>query len=119
MVDQKLDVCVFLVPTAYNDGRPVESSVIAQIGQALDRQFGGWTQLGPQKGSWYGKVEQSLAIKVAIHESQVEALITMVKAIGARLGQKAMYFERFPSCAQLLTVPDNAEGDVPTSLFEE
>jgi hypothetical protein len=100
----KLYPCTFLVPLAYNDGKPVDPAMFADIRRALDRQFGGYRVLGRQEGSWFGQVEESVAMLVAVPEERIEELRQAVKAIGKALGQKQMCFEKGNPSVELLNV---------------
>lgn len=95
--------CRILIPTAYNDGKAIEPEKLARIFQALDRQFGGFNVSGVQ-GSWFGQVEESIRVEIAITEDRVKELETVVHAIGRELEQEAMYFEVPPPSARIVEI---------------
>lgn len=102
--------CEIGIPIAYNDGRPVEPEVIAEIFRALDVQFGGVTNKGLHEGSWFGQVEQSLRFEVDVEPERVHVLEKVVYAIGKRLGQKEMYFNVPPPSVRNVVIDDTADG---------
>lgn len=102
--------CIILVPLADNDGREFAPEVIVDIKRAIDRQFGGYTVLGLVEGSWQGQVEPLLRIQVVVEERRIEEFKTLVKAIGRRLGQKAMYFDAPAPSAEIIMIEDG-EGE--------
>jgi hypothetical protein len=88
--------CRFLVPTHYNDGRPVEPEKMLLIKKVLDKQFGGARFIQPSEGFWQGQVENMHEIEVAVVPKRIPELRAIVIQIGRDLGQKAMYFDAPP-----------------------
>jgi hypothetical protein len=106
---KKGSACTFQVPLYYNDGREVEPEVILEIKQTLDRQFGGYTILGIDEGSWFGQVERSLRIEVAVPKKRIAELRKVVITIGKKLGQKAMYFNAPPPSVEIIDIEEQDE----------
>ena len=105
MSDEILYPCVFLVPLAYNDAKPVEKSKIHQISKVIDRQFGGFRILATELGSWMGQEERMMPIRVVVPKERIDELKVVVVEIGRDLGQKQMYFEVGYPGVELLKVP--------------
>ena len=85
--------CKVQIPLVYNDGREVEAEVLAGFLTILNVQFGGYTPLEATEGAWFGQVERSMRIEVAVFQDHVPQLRAVVYSIGKRLGQKEMYFD--------------------------
>jgi hypothetical protein len=96
--------CKFQVPLADNDGHPFDPQVFIDIKRAVDRLFGGFTILGEREGSYEGQVERSLWIEVFVPSKRIEEFRELVRATGRALGQRAMYIEIPPPCAEILLI---------------
>jgi hypothetical protein len=96
--------CRFAVPLHLNDGTPVSAEQLADIGNALNRQFGGFTVIGERDGCWQDLFERSVWYLVAVPEEQIDALKAVVRIIGSDLGQRAMYFERGSPTVEIIEI---------------
>lgn len=67
---------------------------------------------GVKGGSWFGQVETSLRIEVAVHPSRVPELRELVYAIGKQLGQKEMYFDAPPPSVEFINISEYATSTV-------
>ena len=88
-----------LIPTRFNDGRPVDPVEIESILMELTDTFGRCTVEGTCVGHWNdprtGKRFQDETLRVSIaceNERYLEALAAVTEA-GRRLRQRTMYFE--------------------------
>src|SRR5213593_1651883 len=86
------------IPTHFNDGTPVSDEELEAIQMELCCQFGGVTDEGLVKGMWLdesGALYRDTCRKVFVKcdASRLEEIRETVKAIGQRLGQKAMWVE--------------------------
>jgi hypothetical protein len=87
-----------LIPTTRNDGTPVRPSELEHILDGLWRPFRGMTKEGYVTGHWInddGTEFTDVCLKVFIEcdRSRLAEAIKVVKRVGRRLGQRAMYFE--------------------------
>lgn len=87
-----------LIPTTWNDGRPVDPDLLEHLIDQLAQPFGGMTEEGQVRGIWFdddGTRDTDRSIKVSIEcdRGLLNEAIKRVRAIGRRLRQKAMYFE--------------------------
>ena len=109
-MDAKLCPCEFLIPVAFNDGTPIPAATMIQILQSLDRQFGGYTRLGPRQGSWHGQEELMIAFEVSVPEKEIPRVRRVVRIIGRDLKQEKMYFKVGSPNVELLDPSDGSEG---------
>ena len=80
--------CRFLVPTHYNDGRPVEPEKIVLIKKVLDRKFNGCRFSPPSEGTWHEQVEGMHEVEVAVVKKRVPELRSIVIAIAVTSGRR-------------------------------
>ncbi len=86
------------IPTHRNDGTPVSDAELDAIQMELAIHFGGATDEGLVKGMWLdegGTLYRDTCRKLFVKcdDSRVDEVNGIVKAIGRRLGQKAMWIE--------------------------
>lgn len=103
--------CEFLVPLAFNDRTPVPAETIERFLKVLDRQFNGWQELGPRRGSWFGQEEICMAYLVCVPPERVHALRVVVSAMCKELGQTVMYFDQRPPSVEFIGPDLLDEGD--------
>ncbi len=103
--------CRFLVPTHYNDGRPVEPEKILLIKKVLDRKFGGCRFILPSEGYWKGQVENTHEIEVAVLQKRIPELRAVVIEIGRDLGQQAMYFDAPAPSVEIIDTKTGRDQD--------
>jgi hypothetical protein len=87
-----------LIPTTRNDGTPIESAKLDRIIDSIWRPFKGMTQEGTVTGYWVdedGTEYRDLCVKISIEcdRSRLQEAIRLVRKVGRKLGQRAMYFE--------------------------
>ncbi|HUW18915.1 MAG TPA: hypothetical protein VMW16_06395 [Sedimentisphaerales bacterium] len=90
--------CLFLIPTSYNDGRPIPSEVMMDVFEELFVKFGPFSQSGVTKGLWEMEdgtrvKDNSLTVWIVIEEEKVALLKELVKKFARLLEQEAIYFE--------------------------
>ena len=98
--------CKFQIPLTDNAGQPFDPQVFVEIKQTAERVFNGFTVLGVREGSYQGQVESSLWVEVLVPPHRIEEFRELVRAIGKELGQRAMYVEIPPPCAEIIPVAD-------------
>lgn len=86
------------IPTHGNDGDPIPPTVRQSILNDVRNAFGGFSLDGPGQGAWEddeGRVyeEASWVLTVICERGQYAEARDMVREIGRRLDQFAMYFE--------------------------
>jgi hypothetical protein len=101
-----------LIPTRFNDGKPVPKRQQRAIIDRLVRRFGGCTEEGLAKGQWIDPAKGVLyrdeceRVSVVCDRIQLDEARATIIEIGAELGQRAMYFEvRDYDGVQILEVP--------------
>jgi hypothetical protein len=86
-----------LVPTTCNDGTAIKPTVLDRAIDALWRPFHAMSNEGYVTGRWIddGMEFADVCLKVSIEcdRSRLGDAIKAVRRIGAKLGQRAMYFE--------------------------
>ena len=87
--------CLFLIPTAYNDGKPVSPEIIDQILDQLFAKFGPYSIDGTTEGLWQledGKIvkDQSLKIWIVLSEDKVPRLEKTIANFAKILKQEAI-----------------------------
>jgi hypothetical protein len=87
-----------LIPTSWPDGTEVEPSLLERLKDSLWRPFRGGTDEGWVTGYWIdddGTEFTDLCIKVSIEcdRSRLQEAINLVRRVGRKLRQRAMYFE--------------------------
>ncbi len=96
------------IPSHRNDGTPVSEAELAAIQMELALQFGGATDEGPVKGMWLDEAgvmyrDTCRKLFVKCDDSRLVEVNDVVKSIGRRLGQKAMWIEfDFDDNAQII-----------------
>jgi len=90
--------CLFLIPTTYNDGRPISSETLAGVFDELFVQFGGVSQTGHTDGLWEMEdgtraMDRSLTLWIVLEEEKVASLKKLVKKFARLFEQEAIYFE--------------------------
>lgn len=116
----KLSRCVVQIPLVYNDGSEVEPETLIEIRSCFDRQFGGYTILGEQTGSWHGQVEPSMRVEVAVSPNDIPILRKLVMEIGHRLDQEAMYFDAPPPSVEIIPMKEYEKpGGTQRTLFNK
>lgn len=86
-----------LIPTTRNDGSAVSETEQDGIVRLFWTNFGAASVDGRVSGYWVNDgtlyLDDSLKLFVVCDESQLDACLTIVKAVGKQLGQLAMYVE--------------------------
>ena len=86
-----------LIPTKRNDGTPVSNAEMNEITDEIWSQFGGLTIEGTTRGVWVDgdDVYDDECLKVVIDcdNSRYSEVENLVRKIGKRLDQKAMWLE--------------------------
>jgi hypothetical protein len=90
--------CIFLIPTSFNDGKPIPSKIITDVQDELFVNFGPFSINGTTEGLWEMKdgtrvKDHSLIIWIALEEEKVVLLKKLVKKFARLLKQEAIYFE--------------------------
>jgi hypothetical protein len=98
--------CVFNVPLVHNNGTPVISEIGRWLRQSLDRQFGGYTEIGNRAGSWKGNPEDHQWIVVLVIKEDVPKLREIVIELGRRTKQEAMYFEEGLPTVEIIPIDE-------------
>jgi len=96
--EMKLKKCLFLIPTSYNDGSPIQSRVILDVFEELFVVFGGVSQSGITEGLWKmgdgtRAKDRSLTVWIVMENEKVPLLKELVKKFARLLRQAAIYFE--------------------------
>jgi hypothetical protein len=92
-------VFVTLIPVRRNDGSAVSGAEQQDIIRGLWRQFGGVTIEGQVTGHWIDDADgrhyqdDSLKVSVLCDTGRLPEAESVVREIGRRLGQRAMWFE--------------------------
>lgn len=101
-----------LIPTRYNDGRPVPPTQLERLLDQLASQFGGCSEEGVTKGQWIDPADaaryrdESLRVSVTCDRVLLDEARQAVIRIGKKLKQRAMYFEvRDYDGGQILEIP--------------
>jgi hypothetical protein len=89
---------VTYVPKHYNDRTPVKPAVVTRLIDELRGTFRGLTIEGSAEGYWTDDAgvqyhDMSLKVAVVCDNSRLCEAIRIVRRIGRKLRQKAMYFE--------------------------
>lgn len=120
-MDELLCPCTVVIPLDYNPDRPgesprpVEHEVKAEILSWFNRQFGGYRIAGMAgvgdvpPGCWEGQFDRSMTVVVALPERRTAQFVEVVRAIGARLGQRAMYYEIGPPTARIMLIEEEGQ----------
>lgn len=113
----KLIPCSFLVPLAYNDGRPVEEQRREQFLEDIFIEFGAYYVDGTKPGAYRradtGEKQAEVFLKVCVSVNgpeEVKRLRELVARIGGELDQESMYFEVSDGTTAEL-VPSQKKGD--------
>lgn len=92
-------VVVIMIPMFRNDGTEVSQAELAEIQQSLWVWFGGLTIEGIVTGHWIDDSDgrhyedKNLKVSIALDPTRMDEAREVVREIGRRLGQEAMYFE--------------------------
>jgi len=94
----RMKKCLFLIPTSYNDGRPVASEVMVAALEELFVTVGSFSQSGITEGLWQMKDgtrirDHSLTLWIVVEEERVTLLKKLVKKFARLLEQEVIYFE--------------------------
>jgi hypothetical protein len=119
-MDKPLCPCLVVIPLDYNPDEngvihEVEPEVMVEIFSWFNRQFEGWRPVNPAgvggipPGRWRGQSDRSISVVTAIPSEQTDQFLRVVRAIGVKLRQKAMYYEIGPPIAGIMSIDDNAE----------
>jgi hypothetical protein len=88
-----------LIPLKRNDGRRVSRRELREIQTSIWSRFGGASFEGPVDGHWIDHADgrhyqdDSLRVCVVCENERLAEAEALVRDIGRRLGQEAMYFE--------------------------
>lgn len=90
--------CLFLIPTTYNDGRPISPEAISDVFDELFVKFGGFSQTGHTEGLWEMEdgtrvKDYSLTLWIVLEEDKVPLLKNVIKKFARLFEQEAIYFE--------------------------
>ncbi len=90
--------CIILLPTAYNDGSPVPSSVLRDICKDIDRGFDGHSIVGHADGTYKmddGAMvsDDSIIVLVVVNPDRVDDLRILAARTARILKQASIYFE--------------------------
>ncbi len=123
-MDEPLCPCLVVIPLDYNPARAgvppreVEPETMVEILSWFDRQFGGYTPVsqagvgGLPPGCWEGQPDRSLTLKVALPQHRTPEFLQVVRAIGVRLKQRAMYYEIGPPSAYIMPIDEAGRAEV-------
>lgn len=115
---QPLCPCEVVIPLDYNpeyEGgprKPVEPEVMSDILMSIYVRLGpystlGWSGVGDiPKGAWDGYEDRSMRIEVGLPEERTKEFEEMVRLIGVRLKQKAMYYKIGPPTAHIMIIEE-------------
>lgn len=87
------------IPLLHNDGTPVPENVFKGFRELMLDEFGGWTKLpGVFEGAWRGEdgkryEDSSYRYEIAIPETEVEHMKSIIRSLGKVTKQEAMYYE--------------------------
>jgi hypothetical protein len=108
--------CELVIPLDYNPEHagllpdPVEPEVMAGILTAVAERLGpfstlGWSGVGDiPPGVWEGYSDRSVRIEVSLPQERTPEFVEMVRLIGIRLKQKAMYYKIGPPSAHIMVI---------------
>jgi hypothetical protein len=87
-----------LIPTTWNDGSAIDPALLGRLIDKLWRPFGGMTEEGFVTGHWVdddGAEFLDVCVKISIEceRSRLHEAVRLVRRLGRRLRQRAMYFE--------------------------
>ena len=117
-MDELLCPCLVVIPLDYNpneDGNvlPVEPETMAEISGWFNRQFEGWRHLGQEGvGVWRGQPDRFTTYMVALPENRTAEFINVVRSIGIKLRQEAMYYEIGQPIARIMFIGEQDAGSV-------
>jgi len=113
---ERLVKALFLVPNQYNDGRKVPQEILDTFQDRLNEVFGGFTLISRDVYGEYvrqnGTVDKDVNYfySVALKESQISLLRSLLISFGRQLGQEAVYLEiQYGTEVEILLVPDEEE----------
>jgi hypothetical protein len=104
---------ILLVPTRFNDGRPITKKELSHIQNELFLLAGGYTIAGKVRGAYRMRdgsrqADESWCFWIVLPQEDEPHLKKLVADIGARLGQEAMYLERVEGAVEFVQ-PSDAE----------
>lgn len=110
----RLSPCRFNLPLRDNDGRPIDSQVVAELHRELIAQFGGFTVHPTSQGRWQSRAGQLYQEEIAVYEvavpvAKVPLLREIVTGLGRLLGQLAMYFDAPPPSVEIIEITEPSE----------
>jgi hypothetical protein len=110
----RLSPCRFNVPLTDNEGRPIDPLVIVDLHRELLENFGGFTIHPTSLGRWQSRAgrvyqEEVVVYEVAVPEDKVPQLRDVVRRLGTRLGQLAMYFDAPPPSVEIIDLSESAD----------
>jgi hypothetical protein len=119
-MDQPLCPCLVVIPLDYNPDEngvvhEVQPEVMVEIFSWFDKQFEGWRPVGMAgvgevpPGRWRGQSDRSLTVVVALPRERTDEFLGVVRAIGVKLRQKAMYYEIGLPIAGIMEIEDKSE----------
>ena len=94
----KMNKCIILLPTKYNDESNVPESVISGILREIDEAFDGHTVAGTAEGAYRmedGSIakDPSLVVWIAVEPDDVNKLRKKASRFARILKQESIYFE--------------------------
>ena len=106
---------LLLVPTTFNDGKPVPVSTFVDLQDRLFALFNGFTIGGAVEGAYRmangsKAVDHLIQYWIVIQEGQEKSLRQLVGVLAKELGQESMFLEKTGSTVDFVTAVDES-GD--------
>ncbi len=98
---------LLLLPTNYNDGKPIESEKIQSAVERIDNLIGGHTLDGSCQGCYRmdsGEMATDICLKIwaVCNENQLEGMQNLASDFAVDFGQESIYFERTPATVDFI-----------------
>ena len=111
-----LSPCRFNTPLMDNEGEPIDPRAIIDRHRELLGLFGGFTIHPTSQGRWQSRAgrvyqEEVVVYEIAVPADHVARLRDVVRGLGRRLGQLAMYFDAPSPSVEIIDLsgpPDTA-----------